>query len=98
MARILATTGLGIVRLWDASTGQHIRDIETGFASGVYGFAIRPDGRMMATAQERGPKQIDLWDIATGRRLLALTGHSATVKCVAFSPDGLTLGLGRRRF
>jgi WD40 repeat protein len=89
--RIVVTTGWGLVRLWNAATGRHVRDVETGFASGVYGFAIRSDGRVIATAQERGPKHVDLWDVATGRRLHRLAGHTATVKCVAFSPVGMTL-------
>jgi WD40 repeat protein len=89
--RTLATTGWGLVRLWDAATGRHARDIETGIGTGVYGLAIRPDGRVIATAQERGPKEVDLWDAATGERLHKLVGHGATVKCVAFHPDGRIL-------
>jgi eukaryotic-like serine/threonine-protein kinase len=89
--RTLATTGWGLVRLWDAASGRHVRDIETGIPTGVYGLAIRPDGRVIATAQERGPKEVDLWDAATGQRLRKLVGHGATVKCVAFHPEGRTL-------
>jgi WD40 repeat protein len=89
--RTLATTGWGLVRLWDAASGRHLRDIETGIGTGVYALAIRPDGRVIATAQERGPKEVDLWDAASGRRLRKLVGHGATVKCLAFHPDGRTL-------
>jgi WD40 repeat protein/tetratricopeptide (TPR) repeat protein len=87
----LATTGWGLVRLWDAASGRHFRDIETGIATGVYALAIRPDGRVIATAQERGPKEVDLWDVATGQRIRQLVGHSATIKCLAFHPDGRAL-------
>ena len=50
--RTLVTTGWGIVRLWDAASGRHVRDIETGISTGVYGLAIRPDGRVLATTHE----------------------------------------------
>ena len=92
--KTLATAGWGIVRLWDAATGRHVRDIKMGYGSGVYALAVCPDGRTIATAQERGPKHIDLWDLATGRRLNRLEGHNDTVKCVAYAPDGLTLASG----
>jgi eukaryotic-like serine/threonine-protein kinase len=89
--RILATAGWGVVRLWNASTGQHLRDVEMGFGSGVYAMAIGPDGRILATAQERGPTHVDLWDVASGQPIIRLEGHRATVKCVAFAPDGRTI-------
>ena len=86
----LATTGWGVVRLWDASTGRHVRDFETGFGSGIYGFAIRSDGRMIAMAQERGPTHIDLVDVESSR-FRRLEGHRATVNCLAFAPRGVIL-------
>jgi WD40 repeat protein/serine/threonine protein kinase len=89
--RTLVTSGWGVVRVWDATSGRHLRDIETGIPTGVYALAIRPDGRVLATAQERGPKDVDLWDMGTHQRLRKLVGHGATVKAVAFHPDGRTL-------
>ena len=32
-----------------------------------------------------------LWDVATGRRLRALPGHSGKAQCLAFAPDGRSL-------
>src|SRR5205823_1174223 len=31
------------------------------------------------------------WDVETGERVLALTGHRTGIRCVAFSPDGRRL-------
>ena len=38
-----------------------------------------------------------LWDAATGQEMLTLKGHSAGLRCVAFSPDGSRHRLRRQR-
>jgi WD40 repeat protein len=35
-----------------------------------------------------------VWEVATGKELLALTGHQQEILCVAFSPDGKRLASG----
>lgn len=50
--------------------------------------AFSPDSTVIATACD---DTILLWDIAEGRRLAVLTGHTATVNAVGFSADGATL-------
>ena len=37
---------------------------------------------------------VRLWDVATGRDILTLTGHTDDVNSVSFSPDGKTLASG----
>ncbi len=53
--------------------------------------AFSPDGKTLATG---GNFNIELWDVATGKRLHELTGHEVAVYTVAFSPDGKTLASG----
>lgn len=44
---------------------------------------------MLASAAD-GP-EVQLWEVATGRKALTLTGHTGTVGHLAFSPDGRRL-------
>jgi WD40 repeat protein len=40
------------------------------------------------------PGLIEVWDVSAGRRLATLTGHTAEVTSVAFTPDGRLLASG----
>ena len=48
-----------------------------------------PDGHMLA--MNRYQKSIPVWEAATGKERLLLTGHQESTNCVAFAPDGRTL-------
>jgi eukaryotic-like serine/threonine-protein kinase len=51
----------------------------------VKGVALRPDGRVAASASG---VEVQLWEAATGRAVRTLSGHSQMVGRVAFSPGG----------
>jgi hypothetical protein len=53
--------------------------------------AWSPDGQRLATGSGGGAK---VWDVAGGRELLTLKGHSGAVYGVAWSPDGQRLATG----
>jgi WD40 repeat protein len=85
------------VRLWDAATGRE-RAVLRGHAQEVLGVAFHPDGRRLASVggsslayPEKTPGEVKLWDVDAGRAVLTPAGHTATVKAVAFSPDGKLL-------
>jgi WD40 repeat protein len=55
------------------------------------GLAFSPDGRQVATYCLN---QAIIWEIATGRRLFVLSGHTDMIMEVAYSPDGAYLATG----
>ena len=68
--------------------------IDAGAA--VFGVAISPDGRLIATAES--DRTVRVWDASTGEPVGSpLRGHTDQVGAVAFSPDGRRTRQRRRR-
>jgi serine/threonine protein kinase len=57
----------------------------------VLSIAISPDSKTIASS---GDRTIKLWNLATGKEIFALNGHSQRVNVVAISLDGKTLVSG----
>jgi WD40 repeat protein/tRNA A-37 threonylcarbamoyl transferase component Bud32 len=93
----------GTAILWSTSTwdktrmlqnpdrGTEVFDNQAGrrFVDDV---AFSPDGKTLAMASRAG--NVHLWEVATGKLLETLTGHSGAVQAVVFAPDGHTLASG----
>ena len=84
----------GEVKVWDVANGLEMYSI-TDKAQGVLTVAVSADGKRLAGACLDGT--IRLWELATGKVAMELTGHRtevdkdrkiADVYSVAFSPDG----------
>ncbi len=91
-ALLASGSGDDTIRLWDATTGQHIRTL-TGHTASVWSVAFSPDGALLASGS--GDDTIRLWDATTGQHIRTLTGHTYWVSSVAFSPaDGSLLASG----
>jgi WD40 repeat protein len=87
----------GIVRLWDVSTGEEVRRF-LGHKEGVYSVAFSPNGKLAVSgSMGRWPgghhwtvpadASVRLWEVATGKELHCLKGHTHNIGTVAFSPD-----------
>jgi WD40 repeat protein len=79
--------------LWDVASGQqrwlvgHDKDLWN--EGGVLGLAFSRDGKLLASAG--ADQTVRIWDVATGKQLRCLKGHTWTVHGVAFDPDGKRL-------
>ena len=73
------------VRVWDAETGEPIRELLCG--SFVNGIAFSPDGHHIAAALNG--KTVCIWDSTTWELAVSpLRGHHGRVRCIAYSPEG----------
>jgi WD40 repeat protein/transcriptional regulator with XRE-family HTH domain len=52
----------------------------------IWSVVFSPDGKRIGTASQ--DKTAKVWDAATGRLLLTLSGHTDSVNGIVFSPDG----------
>jgi WD40 repeat protein len=82
-----------IVQVWDIARSRASRSIR-GYADEYFSnAAFSPDGRRMAVSMgpERGDHHVHVWDVASGRDLIALRDYGDMVTAVAFHPDGTRL-------
>lgn len=75
------------ILLFDTGTGELL---EPKFDSGLCSaLAFSPNGEMLASDSRSGTIQV--WDVATGKLMNKLGGHSQWAGCLTFSPDGRSL-------
>jgi WD40 repeat protein len=95
---LAACPGRGeVLHLWEIDSGaerklvaeRSSREARTG--TWCHSVAWSPDGKSLATALETS---VQLWDVASGKAIRKLDGHSDQVESVAWSPDGKMLASG----
>jgi WD40 repeat protein len=77
-------------RVWDARTGRLIWTFAGSFAQ-INSAAFSSDDRWVVTA---GPAATGIWDMESGRRLLAVNGRDHPLTAVALSPHGWRIAAG----
>ncbi len=80
-----------VVRLWHGKDGRWESRQLIGHSSGVFGAAVDPRGRRLATAAEDGTARI--WDLDSLRALSVLQ-HPGDPEAIDWSPDGRLIATG----
>uniref|UniRef100_A0A7C4QLF4 Serine/threonine protein kinase n=1 Tax=Schlesneria paludicola TaxID=360056 RepID=A0A7C4QLF4_9PLAN len=80
----------GAARIWNRETGE-VRHVLQHGGLYVHSVAFSPDSRLLATGGDDPQGYVQVWDVATGRRLRTITGHEDGVLSVVFSRDGQRL-------
>jgi len=86
--RILAIASRESIHLWDVANRKVLRDIKAGDPL----FALSEDSKFLVTGDRYGA--VEVWSVATGKRVGRHEGHSDRISSVAFSPDGARLITG----
>ncbi|MFN8372182.1 MAG: protein kinase [Anaerolineae bacterium] len=86
-SQVLSSSADGRALLWDVATGTVVSEFPDALGAAVAAQAVSADGTMFAFGAVDG--RITLY--VNGAEGPAIAGHEATVRSVAFSPDGSTL-------
>jgi WD40 repeat protein len=92
--RLVSTGQDRLVMLWDAEKGVGVRPLgaNTPGHNPVRFAAFSPDGSYVAVGEVAGnPEDILLLDVGTGELISRLTGLTAGINALTFSPDGRIL-------
>ncbi len=79
--------GVGTMFLVDTATGA---TRELAAHQRVASVVFSPDGKLLCSAGSR-PDVAIIWDVASGKRLRDLVGHTSSISRAVFSPDGKRL-------
>jgi len=71
-------------KVWGVTTGSELQNLSGELSLASYS----PDEKIIAAVSD---KDIIFWDADTGKQKFTITGHTAPITCLSFSPDGTRL-------
>ncbi len=86
---LASTSNDGTVRIWDVTQGKTLYQINNSIPGNIIAFS--PDGLHLAIGNVEG---VQIWDVETGRALVALKGTNEGISDITFSADNQLLGVG----
>lgn len=88
----LTMGGDNLIKLWNEE-GKEIRTIRTP-GSRYYNVQLSPDNKRILASGNGFEKEVWILDMASGREVDTLAGHTAPLRCTTWSPDGNLIATG----
>jgi len=100
---LVTVTANGLIKVWDATTAREKSTVRlAGMRDVVNVGAFASDGKFLATTTGNlgggASGEVQLWNVANGKKRGALTGHEMFTYFLTFSPDGKTLASAGERY
>jgi WD40 repeat protein len=84
-SRILAGNEYGTINVYDAKSGNSVAKFDKHGVAVVYAITVTKDGKTAISGAR--DKEIQVWEVATGKLLKTLSGHAEQVYQVVLSAD-----------
>lgn len=88
------------VRVWRLKDGQQLQTF-TEHRTDIWSMEFSPDGKFVASgggrslvSDQESDDTVYVWRVVDGSERVKFTGHTASVRCLAWSPDGSLLASG----
>ena len=90
--RLMSVTTSGNLQVWNAATGmlltERIFALHRSVVSPAVTLALSADGKYLACRSQEDARLVNTWNTVTGAEAAGYHGHSYSVCCVRYSPDG----------